>query len=69
MQRILVIYSELALTNTLRRGLTCEGYTVVAGDSGYAGLSLARDRAPDLAILDLMLPGLDGFEVLASSWS
>ena len=64
MQRILIIDEDVALTNTLRRGLTYEGYTVDAANSSGAGLALALDRTPDLVILDVMMPGLDGFKVL-----
>jgi len=64
MKRILVIDDDPAVTSTLRRGLAFEGFTVDTAESGHQGLALARDRAPDLVILDLMLPGLDGFQVL-----
>jgi DNA-binding response OmpR family regulator len=64
MSRILVIDDDRGLTSVLKRGLTYEGYTVNTADSGYEGLTLARDHVPDLVILDLMLPGLDGFDVL-----
>ena len=64
MSRILVIDDDRGLTSVLKRGLTYEGYTVNTADSGYEGLRLARDHVPDLVILDLMLPGLDGFDVL-----
>ncbi len=65
MQRILVIDDDPALTNTLRRGLAYEGYAVEAANSSRRRLSLAHERAPDLVILDLMPPELDGFEMLA----
>ena len=64
MQRILVIDDDPNVTNTLRRGLAYEGFAVDAAATGHEGLSVARDHAPDLVILDLMLPGLDGFQVL-----
>ena len=64
MQRILIIDDDPNVTNTLRRGLSYEGFSVDAAATGHEGLSVARDRAPDLVILDLMLPGLDGFQVL-----
>ena len=64
MSRILVIDDDRGLTSVLKRGLTYEGYTVNTADSGYEGLTLARDHVPDLVILDLMLPGLDGLDVL-----
>ena len=64
MQRILVIDDDPNVTNTLRRGLAYEGFAVDAAATGRQGLSIARDHAPDLVILDLMLPELDGFQVL-----
>lgn len=64
MQRILVIDDDPNVTNALRRGLAYEGFAVDAAATGHEGLSVARDHAPDLVILDLMLPGLDGFQVL-----
>ena len=64
MQRILVIDDDQAVTSTLKRGLAYEGYTVDAAGSGHQGLTIARDHAPDLVILDVMMPGLDGYQVL-----
>ncbi len=64
MQRILIIDDDPNVTSTLRRGLSYEGFSVDAAATGREGLSVARDHTPDLVILDLMLPGLDGFEVL-----
>jgi DNA-binding response OmpR family regulator len=64
MSRILVIDDDRGVTSVLKRGLTYEGYTVDTAESGYEGLTIARDRVPDLVILDLMLPGLDGLGVL-----
>ena len=65
MQRILVIDDDVALTRTLKRGLSYEGYRVDVASSSRQGLTLARERTPELVILDVMLPDLDGFEVLA----
>ena len=64
MQRILVIDDDPTVTNVVRRGLSYEGYQVDTAASGTLGLTSARDHAPDLVILDVMLPGLDGFDVL-----
>lgn len=64
MQRILVIDDDPAVRSLLKRGLTYEGFAVDAADSGEAGLSLAREQPPDLVILDIMMPGIDGIEVL-----
>lgn len=64
MLRILVIDDDAGVTTLLKRSLAYEGYLVDVANSGEAGLSLSRVRAPDLVILDVMMPGLDGFEVL-----
>jgi DNA-binding response OmpR family regulator len=64
MQRILVIDDDPAVTSVLKRGLSYAGFTAVAASSGAAGLAAAREHPPDLVILDVMMPGLDGFEVL-----
>lgn len=61
--RILVIEDEERIRQFLHRGLTYEGYRVDAAADGYAGLEMARDNPPDLVLLDIMLPGIDGFEV------
>jgi DNA-binding response OmpR family regulator len=65
MQRILVVDDDATVTSVLRRGLALEGYSVDTAATGMQGLNVARDRTPDLVILDLMMPGLDGFEVLS----
>jgi two-component system response regulator MprA len=62
-ERILVIEDEPQIADLLRRGLLYEGYTVEVTADGEAGLSAARDRPPDLVLLDLMLPGIDGLTV------
>ena len=64
MARILAIDDDTAVTSLLKRGLSYEGFTVETAASGEAGLLLARDHPPDLVILDIMMPGLDGLEVL-----
>ncbi|MBI3942827.1 MAG: response regulator transcription factor [Chloroflexi bacterium] len=64
MQRILVIDDDPAMTNLLKRGLSYEGFTVETAGSGEVGLQITRARAPDLVILDIMMPGIDGLEVL-----
>jgi len=61
--RILAIEDDEAILKLLRRGLAYEGYQVDTATSGQAGLNLARDNPPDLVVLDLMLPGIDGLEV------
>jgi two-component system, OmpR family, response regulator MprA len=64
MQRILVIDDDPAITSVLRRGLTYEGFAVDIATSGGEGLGVVRDRPPELVILDIMMPGMDGLEVL-----
>lgn len=62
-EKILVVDDEVSLQETVAYSLKKEGYTVdIAGD-GNKGLELARTSKPDLIILDVMLPGMDGFEV------
>jgi two-component system response regulator MprA len=62
-ERILVIEDESKIADFLRRGLTYEGFQVDVRFDGEAGLKAARDNPPDLVILDVMLPGIDGIEV------
>lgn len=64
MRRILIVDDDPAITNVLRRGLAYEGYAVEAAASGTEALDRLREATPDAVILDVMLPGLDGFEVL-----
>ena len=64
MQRILVIDDDPALTSLLKRGLAYEGFAVDVASSGTEGLDIARERPPNLVILDVMMPGLDGLQVL-----
>ena len=61
--RILVVDDDLNMLNLLRRGLSFAGYAVDLAPDGEQGLSMAHDRPPDLVVLDVMLPGLDGVEV------
>ncbi len=61
--RILVIEDDEGITRFLRRGLAYEGYKVDVAADGQMGLIAARDTPPDLVVLDLMLPGIDGLEV------
>jgi DNA-binding response OmpR family regulator len=64
MDRILVIDDDRAVTDALSRGLGLEGFSVDAANSGADGLRLYRDRDPSLVILDVMMPEMDGLEVL-----
>jgi two-component system alkaline phosphatase synthesis response regulator PhoP len=62
--RILVVEDNSDLAYGLRNNLEIEGYAVDVADDGTTGLARARDASPDLIILDLMLPGMDGYRVL-----
>ena len=66
MTRILVVEDERNLAMGLRANLEVDGYEVSVAETGEAGLRDAQERRPDLVILDLMLPGMDGYEVLGS---
>ncbi|ABX03452.1 MAG TPA: DNA-binding response regulator [Herpetosiphon sp.] len=63
MSTILLVEDEALLADTLRYNLEREGYTVLSASDGVTGLDLARAEQPDLLILDVMLPKLDGFSV------
>ncbi len=60
---VLVIDDDRKITAALRRGLAYQGYRVDVAHDGTAGLELARRGAPDVVILDILMPGLDGLEV------
>ncbi|MFN2567362.1 MAG: response regulator transcription factor [Gemmatimonadaceae bacterium] len=64
MPRILVIEDNAALAAGIEYNLGLEGHEVQVAEDGRRGLALAREWCPDLVILDLMLPGIDGYEVL-----
>lgn len=61
--RVLVVDDDESVTNMLRRALSFEGYTVSTARDGEEALRRALEWAPDLVVLDVMLPGLDGVEV------
>ncbi|MBR9989128.1 MAG: response regulator transcription factor [Gemmatimonadetes bacterium] len=64
MRRILIVEDNPDLAFGLRNNLEIEGYDISVAADGLAGLREARASAPDLIILDLMMPGLDGYRVL-----
>src|SRR5947209_412717 len=60
---ILIVDDDSRVTSALRRTLAYEGYQVSTALDGESALAIARTKSPDLVILDLMLPGIDGLEV------
>ena len=60
---ILVVDDDPKITQLLRRALTLEGYNVQTAASGPDALQLTRARLPDLVILDILMPGMDGLDV------
>src|SRR5438876_4824274 len=62
--RILVIDDEAAIRDSLRMTLEYEGYEFVGAATGQEGLALAEREGPDLVLLDVKMPGMDGLEVL-----
>ena len=62
--RVLVVEDEARLARALQRGLTADGFTVDVVGDGVAGLATARDGQYDAVLLDVMLPGLSGYEVV-----
>ena len=64
MTRVLLVEDNADLAYGLRNNLEIEGYDVVVAEDGPSGLAALRGRGADLVILDLMLPGMDGFRVL-----
>ena len=62
-ERILIVEDELSLQETLAYNLKKEGYTVDTVGDGRMALEAARKSKPDLIVLDIMLPEMDGFEV------
>ena len=63
MSRILVIEDDVAILRGLRDNLVRESWEVLTAEDGEEGYRLARERNPDLIILDLMLPTLSGYEI------
>jgi DNA-binding response OmpR family regulator len=62
-RRILIVEDEPDLVRGLRDALEFEGFEIMAANRGGEGVQMARERAPDLVLLDLMLPDMNGFAV------
>ncbi|RMG88568.1 MAG: DNA-binding response regulator, partial [Chloroflexi bacterium] len=63
MAKILIIEDEASLVQKLAEKLSAEGYTVVTALEGEEGLQKVQSELPDLVVLDIMLPGLDGLSI------
>ena len=63
MPRILVVDDERSILDFIRLGLQSEGFQVDTAQDGPTGLSLARSHIPDVIVLDVMLPGIDGLKI------
>jgi DNA-binding response OmpR family regulator len=61
--KILIVEDDLTLLETLEYNLAAEGYQIITAADGLTALEMAREEQPDVILLDLMLPRLDGFEV------
>jgi len=61
---IMVVDDEEPLRKLLRVNLTVEGYDVVTAPDGSSALTMLETQEPDLVLLDIMMPGLDGFQTL-----
>jgi two-component system alkaline phosphatase synthesis response regulator PhoP len=64
MSRVLVIDDETVVGTILRYALEVEGHETIVAGSGSAGIDLARAEHPDLIVLDLMMPSVNGYDVL-----
>ncbi len=62
-EKVLVVEDEPTLVETLEYNLSRQGYEVLTAMDGHEALAIAREEHPDLVVLDLMLPGIDGMEV------
>jgi len=62
-KRILIIDDDPIALELIEYALQQEGYETITAPNGVEGLAKVRDEKPDLVVLDVMLPGLDGFEV------
>ena len=62
-KRILIIEDNPSFSRAINHIVEKEGYEVSTASNGMTGLRMAKDNPPDLLILDVMLPGLDGFEI------
>ncbi|MBU0472516.1 MAG: response regulator [Nanoarchaeota archaeon] len=69
MKKILIVEDEAVLQKTMGDALLQEGYEVFSALDGEVGVRLARENNPDLILLDVVLPKMNGFEVLEQLWA
>ena len=62
-KKILIVDDEQDTLSVLGKGLTAEGYSVIEADNSGDAIDLAKSECPDLIILDVLMPGMDGGEV------
>ncbi len=62
-KKVLIVEDDLGISLSLKDEFESLGYTVITTDNGKKGLTLARQESPDLIILDIMLPGMEGYDV------
>ena len=64
-KKIVIVEDETSIVEALNVRLLAEGFELISASNGKVGLELIREEKPALAILDLMMPEMDGYEVLA----
>ena len=62
--KVLVIEDEPSIQKVIKANLSASGYTVIAAKNGEEGLELLHSDIPDLVLLDLMMPGISGWDVI-----
>lgn len=62
-KKILIIEDDPSFSRAINHIIEKEGYDVITASNGLSGFRMAQEEKPDLLILDVMLPGLDGFEI------
>jgi len=65
MKTILIVEDDQNLSRLYQAELASEGYRVLAADHGSAALEIARQEKPDLVVLDIRIPGMNGLEIMA----
>jgi DNA-binding response OmpR family regulator len=65
-KKLLVVEDDMILQKALQEFLTAEGFEIFTASDGEAGITAAKEKMPDLVLLDIILPKKDGYEVLAA---